>query len=123
MTSSESLTQVVLRLENGTEMSFRGRLFAEAMWHDGDTETTTHHRLYATETGEHVYALMKSCGRRRACRAYRVSTRGNRCTVWDGRDAAVLPLQALTAAIRLLCGRHAGEFAEQAEAMLRSASV
>lgn len=42
-------TNVVLHLDNGTDMQFSGRPFAGGSWFDEETGELTRQKLYATE--------------------------------------------------------------------------
>ena len=87
---ADTMENITLRLENDAVLSFRGRLFSEAVWNDEDSGVFTHQKLYVTDQNEHVYVIRKG-GERRLCRAYRVSVRGERCVIYNGRSVMELP--------------------------------
>ena len=118
---ADTMENITLRLENDAVLSFRGRLFSEAVWNDEESGVFTHQKLYVTDQNEHVYAIRKG-GERRLCRAYRVSVRGERCVIYNGRNVMELPLDMLMLAVRTLCGAEDGMLMEQVEETLRSAS-
>ena len=120
-TPADSMENITLRLEGDAVLSFRGRLFSEAVWNDEESGVFTHHKLYVTDQNEHVYVIRKG-GERRLCRAYRVSVRGERCVIYNGRTVTELPLDMLLLAVRTLCGAEGGMVMEQIEETLRSAS-
>ena len=120
-TAADTMESITLRLENEAVLSFRGRLFSEAVWNDEESGVFTHHKLYVTDQNEHVYVIRKG-GERRLCRAYRVSVRGERCVIYNGRSVMELPLDMLMLAVRTLCGADSPMLMEQVEETLRSAS-
>lgn len=97
-------TNVVLHLDNGTDMQFSGRPFAGGSWFDEETGELTRQKLYATESGEHVYSIVTGQGQRRSRRAYRVALHGEACTISDGRTEMTLDLEMLMLAVRALSG-------------------
>lgn len=97
-------TNVVLHLDNGTDMQFAGRPFAGGSWFDEETGELTRQKLYATESGEHVYSIVTGQGQSRSRRAYRVSLHGETCTIDDGRTEMTLDLEMLMLAVRALSG-------------------
>ena len=119
--ATDTMESITLRLENEAVLSFRGRLFSEAVWNDEESGVFTHHKLYVTDQNEHVYVIRKG-GERRLCRAYRVSVRGERCVIYNGRSVMELPLDMLMLAVRTLCGADSPMLMEQVEETLRSAS-
>ena len=118
---ADTMENITLRLENDAVLSFRGRLFSEAVWNDEESGIFTHQKLYVTDQNEHVYVIRKG-GERRHCRAYRVSVRGERCVIYNGRNVMELPLDMLMLAVRTLCGAEDAMLLEQVEETLRSAS-
>ena len=120
-TPADSMENITLRLEGDAVLSFRGRLFSEAVWNDEESGVFTHQKLYVTDQNEHVYVIRKG-GERRLCRAYRVSLRGDRCLIYNGRSTLELPLDLLMLAVRTLCGTDDPLALEQVEESLRSAS-
>ena len=53
-------------------MQFSGRPFAGGSWFDEETGELTRQKLYATESGEHIYSIVTGKGQQRSRRAYRV---------------------------------------------------
>lgn len=117
----DTMEQITLNLEEGATLSFRGRLFSEAVWNDEESGTFTHQKLYVTDRNEQVYVIRKG-GARKLCRAYRVTLNGERCIIYNGRSVMELPLDLLLLAGRTLCGVEDDAMLEQAEEVLRSAS-
>ena len=114
------MEEITLRLENDATLSFRGRLFSEAVWNDEESGVFTHQKLYVTEQNEQVYFIRKG-GYRRSSRAYRLSLHGGRCVIYNGRNTMELPLDLLMLAVRTLCGADDPMMLEQVEEALRSA--
>ena len=68
-----SRANIALHLDNGAEMQFSGRPFAGGSWFDEETGELTRQKLYATESGEHIYSIVTAKARqrsRRACTAF-----------------------------------------------------
>jgi len=105
--AADTMESITLRLENEAVLSFRGRLFSEAVWNDEESGVFTHHKLYVTDQNEHVYVIRKG---------------GERCVIYNGRTVTELPLDMLLRAVRTLCGAEGGMVMEQIEETLRSAS-
>ena len=118
----DAMEKITLELENEASLTFRGRLFSEAVWYDDDSGVLTHQKLYVTDQNEHIYAIQKAIGGRRICRGYRVAVHGERCVIYNGRSSMELPLDMLLLAVRALCGTDSPAVLEQAEEILRSAN-
>ena len=115
------MEHIALELENGSRLSFDGRLFAEAVWEDEEKATLRHHKLYVTDTNSQVYAIFKERGGRRSVYAYRLSVKEGRCAIFDGKATCRMTMNHLL----LLMKRHFGDngaMLEQAREMLLSAS-
>ena len=80
-------TNVVLHLDNGTDMQFSGRPFAGGSWFDEETGELTRQKLYATESGEHVYSIVTG-GRGSAAAA---GPTASRCTAKPAPSATGAP--------------------------------
>ena len=103
-TERRTMEDVNLAHDNGPDIFFRGRLFAECSWYDEEHETLTKQRLYVTDTNEHIYYLVSLCGEERSRRAYRLSVLGDRCVIHNGDTKMVLQFDMLMLAVRSLCG-------------------
>lgn len=114
------MENIALELENGSRFTFSGRLFAEAVWEDEESGVLTHHKLYVTDQHNHVYVVVRKAGKKSLIHAYRVSVKGDRCMLFDGRRTMELPVSMLLHAARELCGAD-GRSLEQAEETLLSA--
>ncbi|OMQ04347.1 hypothetical protein BW722_03505 [Lawsonia intracellularis] len=95
---------IVLRLDNGTEMSFLGRQFAGGAWYDEETNILTRQHLYVTDTNEHIYSIVSIDGGKKSTRAYRVKLYGNQCILNNGRTEMILEFEMLMVAVRALTG-------------------
>ena len=103
-TGRRSMEDVSLKHDNGPDIFFRGRLFAECSWYDEEHKTLTRQKLYVTDTNEHIYYLVSHCGEDRQRRAYRLSVLGDRCVIHNGNAEMVLQFDMLMLAVRNLCG-------------------
>jgi len=98
------MEDVSLKHDNGSDIFFRGRLFAEGSWYDEENGTLTRQKLYITDSNEHIYYLVKHSGESRQRRAYRLSVLGDRCVIHNGTTEMVLRFDMLMLAVRGLCG-------------------
>jgi hypothetical protein len=103
-TGRRPLEDVVLEHDNGADIFFRGRLFAECSWYDDERNSLTRQKLYVTDCNEHIYYLVSRCGEERRRRAYRLSVLGDRCVIHNGDAEMVLRFDMLMLAVRSLCG-------------------
>jgi hypothetical protein len=103
-TGRRNMEDVSLTHDNGPDIHFRGRLFAECSWYDEERESLTRHKLYVTDTNEHIYYLVSHVGEERQRRAYRLSVLGDRCVIHNGNTEMVLQFDMLMLAVRNLCG-------------------
>jgi hypothetical protein len=106
-TGRKNMEDVSLSHDNGPDIFFRGRLFAECSWYDEERETLTRQKLYVTDTNEHIYYLVSHSGEERQRRAYRLSVLGDRCVIHNGSTEMVLQFDMLMMAVRGLCGLNA----------------
>ena len=106
-TGRRNMEDVSLTHDNGPDIFFRGRLFAECSWYDEERETLTRQKLYVTDSNEHIYYLVSHCGNERQRRAYRLSVLGDRCVIHNGNAEMVLQFDMLMLAVRNLCGINA----------------
>ena len=107
-TGRKSMEDVSLKHDNGPDIFFRGRLFAECSWYDEENGVLTRQKLYVTDTNEHIYYLVNHAGEERQRRAYRLSVLGDRCVIHNGNTEMVLQFDMLMLAVRSLCGMSAG---------------
>ena len=101
------MEDVSLKHDNGPDIFFRGRLFAECSWYDEESSALTRQKLYVTDTNEHIYYLVYHAGDSRQRRAYRLSVLGDRCIIHNGNTEMVLQFDMLMLAVRSLCGMNA----------------
>ena len=106
-TGRRNMEDVSLTHDNGPDIFFRGRLFAECSWYDEERAALTRQKLYVTDTNEHIYYLVSHCGKERQHRAYRLSVLGDRCVIHNGNTEMVLQFDMLMLAVRTLCGMNA----------------
>ena len=106
-TGRRNMEDVSLHHDNGPDIFFRGRLFAECSWYDEERETLTRQKLYVTDTNEHIYYLVSHGNEDRQRRAYRLSVLGDRCVIHNGNTEMVLQFDMLMLAVRNLCGLNA----------------
>ena len=116
---------VCLKHDNGADISFRGRLFAESSWYDEENGILTRQKLYVTDQHDQVYYIVSGAGSQRSRRAYRVSVRGDHCVIHNGASEMTLQFDMLMLAVRGLCGLEAGATPSlsMVEEMLKAANA
>ena len=123
--SPEQLMEdVVLQLDNGANLEFKGRLFSEASWYDEESGELTHQKLFITDEHEQVYSVVTGGGNNRSRRAYQIKVQGETCAIFDGRISMNMPFELLMLAVRALCGLDEGAIPslETVEETLRAAN-
>ena len=106
-TGRRNMEDVSLAHDNGPDIFFRGRLFAECSWYDEERDALTRQKLYVTDTNEHIYYIVSHGNFTRKRRAYRLSVLGDRCVIHNGNTEMVLQFDMLMLAVRSLCGMSA----------------
>ncbi len=102
--TSHSMETISLKHDNGADMQFHGRLFAESSWYDEETETLTRQKLYVTDNNEQVYYIVRGNGPERSRNAYKLAVQGDHCIIQNGATEMVLAFDMLMLAVRGLCG-------------------
>lgn len=123
--ANRPMENVCLKHDNGPDVVFRGRLFAESSWYDDETDSLTRQKLYVTEDNEQVYYIVSTCGAERSRRAYRLAVQGDKCVIHNGASEITLQFDMLMQAVRGLCGLDAGATPslEMIEQMLKAANA
>ncbi len=103
-TEQSQWEEVQLSLDNGAQLSFKGRQFAGGSWFDEENSVLTRQNLYVTDQGEHVYSITSGSGANRSRRAYKVLLQGENCSINDGRVEMNLSYDMLMIAVRSLTG-------------------
>lgn len=121
----ENMETICLKHDNGDDLRFQGRLFSECSHFDEDTGTLTRQQLYATESGEQIYYIVRATGHERTRHAYRLAVAGNKCHIRSGTTEIVLEFDLLMLAVRALCGLEAESTPslEMIEEMLNAANA
>ena len=121
----EQMEDVNLKHDNGPDIFFRGRLFAECSWYDENSGSLTRQKLYLTDLNEHIYYIVNHVGEERHRRAYRLSVLGDRCVIHNGNAEMVLQFDMLLMAVRSLCGMKAGmeSAIDMVEQTLKAANI
>jgi len=96
--------KVVLRSDNGSALDFRGQLYSESSYYDEESGCLTRLRLFVTESGEQVYAIVSGTGAEKRRRHYIVAPEGEFYRISDGVQTMRLPLEMLFASVFGLCG-------------------
>ncbi len=93
-----------LHSDNGTELVFQGRMFAESSFYDEGSRSLMRLRLFLREDGAHVYSFISGAGAEKSSRYYIVAREGEMCRMNDGRQTLVVPAELLFSAVFGLCG-------------------
>ena len=99
-----AMENLCLKGDYDAEISFRGRLFSECSYFDEDTRAITRQRLYVTDQGEQVYAIVSGLGGQKESRVYKLKLEGDHCIIHNGRSEIVLGTEMLLTCVRGLCG-------------------
>lgn len=102
------MEEICLKNDNGSDMSFRGRLFSECSWYDEDHKTMTRQKLFVTDSNEQVYYIVRSRGRDHSRHAYRLKMDDGFCVINDGKNEICMQFDLLMLAVRGLCGLEDG---------------
>ncbi len=103
-TTEQSMESVCLKHDNGPDITFTGRLFAESSWFDEESATLTRQKLYVTDNKEQVYYIVRGTGPDRSRHAYRLTVQGDHCIIHNGATEMTLEFNMLMLAVRQLCG-------------------
>ena len=124
-TTGRAMEDVCLKHDNGADIVFRGRLFAESSWFDEENSTLTRQKLYVTDQHEQVYYIVSGSGSARTRRAYKLSVMGDHCIIHNGATEMVLQFEMLMLAVRGLCGldANATPSLSMVEEMLKAANA
>lgn len=104
---ARQMEEISLKLEDGENMRFQGRLFSESSDFDKDTGALTRQQLYITENGDQVYYIVHSQGNERTRNAYRLTMKDDTCIINNGKMEIALQFDMLMLAVRSLCGLNA----------------
>ncbi len=99
-----TMETICLKHDNGSDLSFHGRLFAESSWFDEETSTLTRQKLYVTDQHEQVYYIVRGNGQDRTRHAYKLNVQGDHCIIHNGTSEITLQFEMLMLAVRQLCG-------------------
>ncbi len=105
--TGHSMENVSLKHDNGPDINFHGRLFAESSWFDEESGTLTRQKLYVTDSKEQVYYIVRGNGPERSRHAYKLAVKGDHCIIQNGATEMVLQFDMLMLAVRQLCGLEA----------------
>lgn len=121
----KGMEDICLKQDNGSDLTFRGRLFSECSWFDEEHSMLTRQKLYVTDNNEQVYYIVRSSGQERTRHAYRLSVHGENCTIDNGHSEMTMQFDMLMTAVRGLCGLEADATPslEMVEDMLKAANA
>ncbi|MDR2077238.1 MAG: hypothetical protein LBP61_09985 [Desulfovibrio sp.] len=103
-TANAFAEKIFLRSDNGAQLSFQGRMFAESTYFDEQTSSLTRIRLYLTDSGGHVYSIVSGAGAEKSRRFYEVRPGRETCRINDGVHDLTVPTDMLFASVFGLCG-------------------
>lgn len=120
-----NMENISLKHDNGDDLRFQGRLFSECSHYDEENSSLTRQQLYVTDTGEHVYYIIRSLGHDRTRHAYRLSVQDDNCVINNGKAEITLKFDMLMLAVRALCGLDADATPslEMVEEMLKAVNA
>ncbi|MDR2162289.1 MAG: hypothetical protein LBO77_09160 [Desulfovibrio sp.] len=103
-TTHSFVEKVVLRSDNGSQLQFQGKMFAESSYFDEQTARLTRIRLYVADNGRHVYSIVSGSGEKKNRRHYEVLPGRDSCRISDGVQTLTVPTDMLFASVFGLCG-------------------
>lgn len=112
---SDTYEHITLRQDNGSDLTFDGRLFSECSWFDEHEEQLVKQRLYVTDTNEQVYHIVRSTQTEKSHHAYRFSVNGDTCVINNGKDTISLQFDMLMELVKSLTGISENEVPTLAE--------
>lgn len=118
--------EISLKSDNGTELSFQGRLFSESSYFDEASSSLTRLRLFVADEGFLVYSIVSGAGQERMRRHYSIKVKEDLCLMNDGVNSINLPVEMLFTAVFGLCGidpEMAEELRPAFEESLRAANI
>ncbi len=123
--AAPTMEHICLKHDNGADLNFHGRLFAESSWFDEETSVLTRQKLYVTDHHEQVYYIVRGNGQDRTRHAYRLNVMGDRCIIHNGSTEIILQFDMLMLAVRQLCGLDANATPSlcMVEEMLKAANI
>ena len=118
-------TTFSLSNDNGSVLSFCGRLVVDKEYFDADSSSLTRLRLFVTDAGAMVYSVIAGPANSRSRRAYTIAADGAMCRISDGIVSLQLPVDILLSTAFDLCGVDAQaseDFRPAFEEVLRAAN-
>lgn len=103
------MEDICLKDDNGNILRFQGHLYSECSYYDDENGCLTRQQLFVTDNGEQVYYIVRSANHERTRHAYRLSVKGDVCTINNGEYEISLQFDLLMLAVRSLCGLKAGD--------------
>ena len=124
-TDNTSKNTFSLTSDNGSALSFNGRLMVDKEYFDIDTSNLTRLRLFVTDEGHMVYSVIAGPANNRSRRAYTIATEGDICRISDGVVSLQLPINTLLSTAFDICGidpQASEDFRPAFEEVLRAAN-
>ncbi len=90
-TKDFALEKISLKLDNGKSMEFFGSMIAETSWFDEANQSITRQRIYETDKGTQVYAILEGDGSNRSSRAYSLAVQSSVLHMSDAKQQLEVP--------------------------------
>ncbi len=90
-TKNFSSEKITLKLDNGKSMEFAGAMIAETSWYDEVSESITRQRIYETDKGTQVYAILEGDGATRSSRGYSLAVQDSVLCMSDAKKQLDIP--------------------------------
>lgn len=95
---------ITLPNDNGSEIEFLGKLYAEHSFYDEDSGVLTQQRLYITADGHQAYGVISGSGRTKERRAYLIKRDNELCRINNGLFDVTVTADHLVTVVKGLCG-------------------
>ena len=103
-TNDVPMTGITLKNDNGAEIAFTGKLYAEHSFFDEDTGIMTQQKLYVTSDGRQAYSVVSGSGDNKERRAYLIKRDGRLCRINNGLFDVTVTSDHLVTVVKGLCG-------------------
>ncbi len=114
-----------LKLDNGKTMEFLGKIIGETSWFNEASSSITRQRIYETDKGSHVLAVMEGDGSNRSSRAYSLVVQDSVLHMSDAKQQLEIPHELFilfAKEILARAGANADSAIEDIEELLKAAN-
>ena len=96
-------TKQTLPNDEGTDISFCGKLYSETAFYDEDSGSITRVKMFLTDDSRHVYSFVSGSPAEKSRRAYTLRFEDELCFLGNGTQEMPLPVDMLLDTVFSLC--------------------